>query len=72
MNTLAFLLAAPSTTGLVSLLIWVAIAVIVIVAIVALIKWSGIVVPQPVIIVFWALVAIVLILWLANFFGIIT
>lgn len=72
MKTLALLLAATSTASLVSLLIWVAIAVIVIGAIIALIKWSGIVIPQPVVIVFWALLAIVLILWLANFFGIIT
>jgi len=72
MNTLALLLAAPSTTGLVQLLIYVAIAVVVIAAIIALVKWSGITIPQPVIIVFWALLAIILIIWLARAFGVMT
>lgn len=44
-TTLAVL---PSTGSLVSLLIWVAIAAVVIWGIVALIKWSGIAIPQPV------------------------
>jgi len=72
MNTLALLAAAPSTGGLVSLLIYVAIAVVVIAAIIALVKWSGITIPQPVVIVFWALLAIILIIWLAKFFGVMT
>jgi hypothetical protein len=36
------------------------------------VKWSGITIPQPVIIVFWAVVAIVLILWIARMFGVAT
>ena len=73
MNLLALTLAAvPSTTGLVSLLIWVAIVVIVIAAIIALVKWSGIAIPQPVWIVLWAIIAIVLILWIARMFGVAT
>lgn len=72
MNALLFLAAAPSTTGLVSLLIWVAVVVIVIAAIIALVKWSGIQIPQPVWIVLWAVIAIVLILWIARMFGVVT
>ncbi len=68
MNALA-LLALLSTGGLVSLLIYVAIAAIVIYAVVALIRWSGIAIPQPVIIILSALLGIFLILLLARAFG---
>lgn len=45
MNILAIL---PSSGSLIGLLVWVAIAAVVVWAIVALIKWSGIPIPQPV------------------------
>jgi len=66
----ALLLAAlPSTGSLVGLLVWVAIAAIVIWAIVALIKWSGIPIPQPVWIILAAFIGIALILLIARLFG---
>jgi hypothetical protein len=61
--------AVPSVSSLIGLLVWVAIAVIVICAIVALIKLSGIVIPQPVWIVLGAFIGIGLILLIARFFG---
>lgn len=49
MNTLlAFLAAAPSTSDMIGLLVWVAIACVVIWGIIALVKWSGLTIPQPV------------------------
>lgn len=60
---------AVSSGSLIGLLVWVAIACIVVFAILALVKWAGIVIPQPVIIVFWAFVSIALILLIAKFFG---
>lgn len=58
-----------STSSLVGLLVWVAIACVVVWGVLALIKWSGVAIPQPVIIVFWCFVAIGLILLMAKFFG---
>lgn len=62
-------LAAVSSGSLINLLVYVAIAAIVIFAIIALIKWSGVVIPQPVYIILWAFVGIGLILLIAKFFG---
>jgi hypothetical protein len=70
MSTL--LLTAFSSSSLIGLLIWVAIACVVIWAIIALVKWSGIAIPQPVVIVFIAFVSIALILLIARFFGMMT
>lgn len=70
MNALLILSAAmPSTGSLLGLLFYVAIAAVVIWAIVALVKWSGIPIPQPVWIIFTALVCILLIVLLFRFFG---
>lgn len=69
MNTLALLALIPSTSGLVGLLVWIAIACIVAWAIIALIKWSGIPIPQPVWIILTAFIGIALILIIARFFG---
>ncbi len=62
----------PAAGSLVGLLIWVAILCIVVWAIIALIKWSGITIPQPVWIILTALVAIFLILLIARVFGYVT
>ncbi len=72
MNTLALLALVPSTGGLIGLLVWVAIACIVAWAIIALIKWSGIPIPQPVWILLTAFIGIALILIIARFFGYLT
>lgn len=73
MNTLASILALlPSTGGLIGLLVWVAIACIVAWAIIALVKWSGIPIPQPVWILLSAFIGIALILIIARFFGYLT
>ncbi len=73
MNTLALALLAsvPSTSGLISLLVWVAIAAVVCWAIIALVKWSGVPIPQPVWIILAAFVAIFLILFIARMFGLV-
>lgn len=55
-----------------SLLIWVAIACVVIWAIIALVRWSGIPIPQPVWIILTAFLAIALILFIAKMFGLVT
>lgn len=59
----------PSTGSLIGLLVWVAIACIVIWAIIALVKWSGIPIPQPVYIILAAFVGIACILLIARAFG---
>ena len=61
----------PSASALVSLLIWVAIAAIVVWAIIALVRWSGLPIPQPVWIILSAILGIVAILFIARAFGII-
>lgn len=66
------MLALVSTGSLIGLLVWVAIAAIVIWAIVALIRWSGIPIPQPVWIILTAFIGIALILLIARFFGVLT
>lgn len=58
-----------SSSSLIGLLVWVAIACVVVWAIISLVRWSGVQIPQPVIIVFWAFVSIALILLIAKFFG---
>lgn len=65
MNILA---ALPSATSLVGLLVWVAIFAIVAWAIIALIKWSGIPIPQPAWIILTAFIGIALVLFLARLF----
>lgn len=72
MNTLLLLAVLPSTGSLLSLLIWVAIACVVVWAIIALIKWSGVPIPQPVWIILTAFIAIALILFIAKMFGLVT
>lgn len=71
MNALALLAVIPSTGSLIGLLIWVAIAAIVVWAIIALVRWSGIPIPQPVWIILTALLGIVLILFIARMFGLV-
>lgn len=68
MNTL---LAAVSfsTSNLLGVLLWVAVAAIVIWAVVALVRWSGVPIPEPVRIILIALVAIALIILLFRAFG---
>lgn len=68
MTTLT-LLAVVSTSSLIGLLIWVAIAAIVVWAIIALVKWSGVPIPLPVWIIVTALLSIFLILFIARVFG---
>lgn len=70
MNTLLLLATGlPSTGSLLGLLIWVAIAAVVVWAIVALVRWSGIPIPQPVWIILTAFICIALILLIARIFG---
>ncbi len=69
MNILAILAALPATGGLVQLFVYVAIAALVVWGIIALVRWSGVPIPQPVIIVLTVLVGIFLILLLARAFG---
>lgn len=63
------MLALVSTGSMIGLLVWVAIACIVAWAIIALVKWSGIPIPQPVWILLAAFLGIALILFLARAFG---
>ena len=70
MNTLTVLAASlPSISSLIGLLIWVAVAAIVIWAIIALVKWSGLPIPQPVWIIITAIFGIVAILFIARTLG---
>jgi hypothetical protein len=64
-----FLLSVPSTGNLIQLLIWFAVAAIVVWAIIALVKWSGVPIPQPVWIILGAFAGIALILFIARLFG---
>lgn len=66
---IAPLLALASVNSMVGLLIWVAVAAIVVWAIIALVKWSGVQIPQPVWIILIALGSIILILIIARAFG---
>lgn len=59
----------PSTTGLIQLFVWIAIAALVVWGIVALVRWSGIPIPQPVWIILTVFIGIFLILLIAKFFG---
>jgi hypothetical protein len=61
--------ALPSASALISLLLYVAIACVVIWAIIALVRWSGIAIPQPVWIILTAILCIVGILLIAKVFG---
>lgn len=67
--TLLLLAAVPSTASLIGLLIWVAIACVVIWGIIALIRWSGVTIPQPVWIILTCFICIALILLIAKLFG---
>lgn len=67
---MSYLAILPSSASLIGLLIWVAIAAVVIWAIIALVKWSGIPIPQPVWIILTAFVCIALIILIARLFGI--
>lgn len=69
MNLLVTLALLPSTSSLIGLLVWVAIAAIVVWAIIALVKWSGVPIPQPVWIILTAFLGIVCILLIARLFG---
>lgn len=69
MNSLLLLAALPSSAELLSLLVWVAIACVVVGGIIALIKWSGVQIPPPVVIIFWCFVAVAMILFIARVFG---
>lgn len=51
---------------------WVAILAVVFVAIVAIVRQTGIVIPPIVRIIFWALVSIFLIVLLFKLFGVLT
>ena len=59
-------------TGALGLLFQVAIACICIWGIIALVRWAGWVIPEPVRIIFMCLVAILLIIWLFKLFGMLT
>lgn len=59
----------PSTGSLLGLFVWVAIAALVIWGIIALVKWSGIPIPQPVWTILTVFIGVVLILAIARFFG---
>lgn len=72
MNLPILFAALPSTGAMLSLLIWVAVACVVIWAIIALVRWSGIPIPQPVWIILTAFLAIALILFIAKMFGLVT
>jgi hypothetical protein len=63
------IIAAIETSGLLGLLLKVAIACVVIWAIWALLQWAGITIPRPVQIIFIALVCILIIYWLFQIFG---
>lgn len=54
-----------------SLLIWVAVACVVIWAIIALVRWSGVPIPQPIWIILTAFLCIAGILLIAKFFGLV-
>lgn len=69
LSLLALLAEVPSTSSMIGLLVWVAIACVVIWGIIALVKWSGITIPQPVWIIFTCFACIALILLIAKFFG---
>ena len=69
MLTIFSAIAIPSSGSLVGLIIWAAILAVAVWAIIALVKWSGVQIPQPVWIVLSALVAIFLILFIARIFG---
>lgn len=58
-----------STGSLLGVLLWVAVAAVVVWAVIALVRWSGVPIPQPVIIILTALVAIFLIILLFRAFG---
>lgn len=69
MDYLLLLAATPSSASLIQLLIWFAIAAIVAWAIIALVKWSGVPIPQPVWIILGAFAGIALIIFIARMFG---
>ncbi len=64
------LASAITTSSLLGMLLYVAIAAVIIWAVIALVRWSGIPIPQPVIIILTALICILLIVWLFRVFGV--
>lgn len=64
------MIALLTTSTLLSLLFWLAIIAIVVWAVIALVKASGVPIPQPVWIILTAVVGIALILLIAKLFGI--
>ena len=72
MNLILFLANLPSTSSLIGLFLWVAIACLVIWGIIALVKSSGIPIPQPVWIVLTVLIGVCLILLIGRFFGVLS
>ena len=62
-------IAAVETSGLIGLLLKVAIACVIIWAIWALLQWAGVTIPRPVQIIFIALACILIIYWLFQIFG---
>lgn len=73
MNSLLPIVGFVSFTsgGLIQLLVTVAIACVVIWGIIALVRWSGVVIPQPVWIILTCFVCIFLILLIAKAFGLV-
>lgn len=72
MNTLILTVIAampPSARELLWLLLYVAIACVVIWAIQRLLAWAGWTIPEPIKIIFIALLCILGIIWLFKFFG---
>lgn len=70
MSLIPSILAVSISTGsLVNLLVAVAILCVVIWAVIALLRWAGLVIPPPVAIILTALVCIFLILFIARAFG---
>jgi len=69
MSIIPILAVLPSTTGLVQLFIYIAIAALIIWGIIALVRWSGLPIPQPVWIILTVFVGIFCIIALARLFG---
>jgi len=63
------LLVAIAVSGLLGLLLKVAIVCVVIWAIYALLAWAGITIPRPIQIILIALFCIIVIYWLFEIFG---
>ena len=71
-SILAAAFTVPAAGSLMGILFWVAVLAVVFVAIVAIVRQTGIVIPPIVRIIFWALVSIFLIVLLFKLFGVLT